>query len=303
MSWDGPAVLYAAARWVDYLAAFVFIGVVVFRFAVWPRAARGGAGAPPPSSLGRLGLGASLVLLVTLSARLYWQARSLADPDEALTGDFLRLVLGTGWGQGWMAQVAAAGLGLLSAALISGPGRRRLAWGLASLAALAMAGTAPWTGHAVAVEQAGRFGWLLDAVHFGAGATWLGTLAVLVVAGLGRGRSNGVAIAALVAAFSPVALAGGLVTMGAGLVMGYRYLGGVGPLFDPGYGRALTIKLLVLALLAGMGAYHWRVGLPRLRRSGDAGSLRKTALWEVGVALLLLAVTAVLVALPLPGEG
>jgi putative copper export protein len=303
MTWDGPSVFYAAARWLDYLAAFLFIGVVVFRLAVWPRAARR-AGPPSPTAprLGRLLTGVALVLLAALAARLYLQARSLADPDEPITREFLGLVLGTTWGKGWTAQAVVALLGLIAAGLTGIRRAGPLGWGLAALVALGVAGSASWTGHAVAIEQAGRYGWLLDAAHFGAGATWLGTLVVVVLVGLAPTRSEDVGAGAMVAAFSPIALASGLATMAAGVIMGYRYLGGVSLLFTPGYGRTLLIKLLVLALVAGLGAYHWRVALPRLQAAGDAGPLRKTAVLETAAAAALLAVTAILVSLPLPGE-
>ena len=303
MTEGGSAVLYAAARWLDYLAAFLFIGGVAFRVVVWPRAlaaGREGRGSEPP--IGPLLLGAAVVLVAALGARLYLQARSLADPEEPITRDFLGLVLGTAWGRGWWSQLAAAASGLVGAGLALVPRTRSAGRALTGLAAIGLAVTAPWTGHAVAIPEAGRYGWLLDAAHFGGGATWLGTLVVLVLVALHPRRRGPPSAAALVAAFSPLALAAGLLTMGAGLVMGYRYLGGLAPLLEPGYGRALLVKLSVLAVVAGLGAYHWRVGLPRLRAAGDAGPLRKSAMLEALAAALLLAATAVLVALPLPGE-
>jgi putative copper export protein len=64
----------------------------------------------------------------------------------------------------------------------------------------------------------------------------------------------------------------------------------------------LLLKVALLAGVAGIGRYNWRVVLPRLRKDGDPSRVRRTARVELALGALLLAVTAALVALPAPGE-
>lgn len=325
MTWDGGSVLYAAARWLYYLAAFLVIGALVFRAVVWPRAARGTGSAQWDglTALPRLAAAAALVLLLALGGRLYWQTRSLLEPGEPITAEFVHLVLASEWGAGWVKQSAAGAVALVGWVVISAldtrplgtrrpagsaePARARLdpvgTTGLviAGLGTLGLVLAAPLTGHAIALPRAGRAGYWLDALHFLMGGAWLGGLAAIGWIALRPRRPAGPA-QAIVGAFSPVALTAGLGAITAGLIIGYRYLGGLAPLVTTGYGLALVIKVLLVAGVAGLGAYNWRRVLPRLRTSGELRPVRRTAWAELGIGVVLLAVTAVLVALSAPGE-
>jgi len=68
------------------------------------------------------------------------------------------------------------------------------------------------------------------------------------------------------------------------------------------YGRTLLIKLAVVLLLVIVGAFNWRRVRPTLATGGTAASarLRHSATLELALGVLVLAVTAVLVALPTP---
>ena len=145
---------------------------------------------------------------------------------------------------------------------------------LALVGSLAVVGAAPLTGHAVGLAGAPWYAPLLDLVHFGAGAIWLGTLG-MVAAVLRRDRGGHLA---LIEAFSPIALKAGLVTMAAGVVIAWKYLGGLAPLFSTVYGQALLIKLGAIGLTAGIGGYNWRIVLPRLRRGEPAPILQSSRL-------------------------
>lgn len=302
MTGDGTTIGYAAARWLGYLAAFLMVGAVVTRHLVLPRVA--GAASErtrdpgTTSAIAALALAAGLILLAAHVARLYWQSRSLLDPADPLTAEFLGTVLGTAWGRGWLAQTASALAATLGWGLVRS--RRRTGTWVAAAGAIGIAVSAPFTGHAIALPQAGRFGFVLDAVHFAAAASWLGSLGILIRVGL-RGSPAGTA-RDLFAAFSPIALTAGVVAMAAGALMGFRYLGGLPALVTTSYGQMVLAKLAVLGGVAGFGAYNWRVVLPRLRADGDPSRLRRSARVEAVLGLALLAVTAVLVALPAPGE-
>jgi copper transport protein len=300
MTWDGSTVLYAAARWLGYLAAFVVVGGVVFRGAVLPRAAPGDPDAREAMGRRALGLafGGALLLAAAHALRLWCQARSLLDVEEPVTAEFVGAILGTAWGHGWIAQAAAA----LVAALGAGLGRRRAAGvRLLLLGALGIVLAAPLTGHAVALPQAGQIGYALDLFHFGLGAAWLGTLAAMLHAGLSGPLAGTIPPKRLVAAFSPVALASGLGTIVIGGVIAWRYVGALEPFATSTYGRTVVLKVIALGGVAALGAYNWRVVQPRLHRDQPAPVHRSSG-FEVLIGVILVALTAVLVSLPLPGE-
>jgi len=309
---DSFAVAYPLARLAAYFGTFLVLGGAVFRLAVirsW--LASHPDDAPVAAVLAvravRLGLLGGVLLLVASAVRLWFQLASFTEPGEAVTWELVRLLVGeTPWGRGWMAQVGAAVLALGGYLLaVAAP---RAGWVAAALGATAVALTAPLTGHAVSAA-AGRTGVAIDALHVLGASAWLGTLAVTVVAGLAAlGRlgpdQRGPLVARLIAAFSPVALVGASVAVVAGGILGWRYLGGsLGALLGTAYGQALCVKLGVLAAVAGFGAWNWRVHLPRLGSAEAADRLGRSARTEVVLGIILLAVTAVLVALPMPAES
>lgn len=294
MIWDTPSLLYASARLIGYLGAFLLVGAAVTRWAVAPKV----TSLSPEASIRTARLG-GLLLAAALLARLYWQSRSLLEPEEALTLEFVQAVLGSTWGRGWLAQATAAIIGLVGwRALARQPASRPAAW-VARLGVLAVVLTAPLTGHAVGLAEAPWYAPVLDLLHFGAGASWLGTLGILAGTAF---REPTAARLAAVEQFSPLALGAGLTTMGAGLVLGWSYLGSISALWSTPYGRILLLKLGAVGLTAAIGAYNWRVTLPRLRQGLDQ-PLTGTARLELLSGLLILALTAALVASAAPAEG
>jgi putative copper export protein len=97
-----------------------------------------------------------------------------------------------------------------------------------------------------------------------------------------------------------MALTAGLGTIGLGLLLGWTYVGGIGPLFSTTYGRTLLVKVALLSGVAATGAWNWRRVRPALGAAPGSSRLRRSAIVELAFGTLLLAVTAVLVALPAP---
>ena len=295
MTWDLPTLGYAAARWVYYCALFLVVGAAVARWAVLT-ALPGQSGSV--RRVVRLARTASVVLALATVARLYFQTRSLIDPDERLTFDIVRAVLLTTWGKGWLAQAAATLIALVGWRSLrrgdSAGGRR-----IAIAGAIGLVLASPLTGHAVGLPAAGRIGYPLMVAHVAAGTAWLGTLGVLTLTVLAR--PEGLDLGQVIGRFSAVGLRAGGAAMAVGLIVAWRYLGGLDPLLTTAYGRTLLIKLALLSGVAGTGLYNWRVVVPRLQR-GESAPIRASATIEVIVGLGLLAVTAVLVSLAAPGE-
>jgi copper transport protein len=161
------------------------------------------------------------------------------------------------------------------------------------------------SGHAAAAERWTALAIVSDWLHVLGAGVWLGTLAAVMMAGLpaaafaGEGRATA-GFARMVGAFSPVALTGAGVAGATGVVNSLFHLTAVSDLWRTEYGVALLVKLALLGVVAGIGFYNWRFVLPTLHASESPSRLRRTAGIELGTGLLVVLVTAVLVALPPP---
>lgn len=165
------------------------------------------------------------------------------------------------------------------------------------------------TGLALALRNiaTGKWASLVNPVHELSASVWLGTLLVLVVAGLPAilrsqlsSERRGALVAELVARFSPLALGAGALLGITGVITAWRHLKFVAALWTTSYGYALDLKLVVVAIVFGLGAWNWRGMSPRLGSEGAAHQLRRSARAELAFAAIVLAITAVLVSLPSP---
>jgi putative copper export protein len=153
---------------------------------------------------------------------------------------------------------------------------------------------------------------VLTAVHVLAATFWVGGLVVLAAAGILGRRSGPDAAAAETAGrdwaqtwerFSIVALyaVGGLIVSGTWLA--WSHVGTPAQFLTTAYGRALGIKLLLVAALLVAGTYNMRVLLPRIRAAqhdGDARSVIRLAVehFPVVVAAESLVSVAILAVVP-----
>ncbi len=299
-----PIDLYALGRGVAYAATLILIGTCAFAVLV-PRWRRTGdddksLAARSLAAAWRVAAIAAMLLLLAHLLRAWGQVRSFLDPAESFTWEAARPVLfATTWGRGWLAQVAAATLSIPLALLA--PRRPALGLALLGTAALAVAGTSPLTGHAVEHPWGAGLGVGLHALHLLGGGLWLGTLFTMFRAGLVIARdADATDVAEMVAAFSPLALVGAALAIGAGSLLAFAYIGDFAALWGTNYGRALLIKLCLLAAAMALGAWNWRRVRPRLGSPAATADLRRSAGLELLIGLALIAVTAVLVALPAP---
>jgi putative copper export protein/methionine-rich copper-binding protein CopC len=291
------------ARWIGFLALFCVIGTVAFRYAVVERVRHSwGTDDPFPhivsTGAATLGMFAAVALLLTTVIKLY-------DETAAMHEVPLRtILLATGWGWAWMAQTAACLLAIVAfriAHAASGKG-----WPLAMLCAFVLVVTPALTGHAIASDEA-LFSVPLDILHVIAGSVWLGTLAVILIVGLAAaGKTPGEIgaasrVATLVNAFSPIALICGGAIVVTGVTASLLNLEPFSRLWTSTYGVMLVRKLVFVALLLTLGAWNWRKVKPSLGGETGLAQFRRSAKLELMAAAMVLAVTAALVALALPG--
>lgn len=248
------------------------------------------------------------VLLLTVWAlamlfawRLVQQAAAFADTPSSWATEAPRVITQTTWGTGWLLQGAA----LLLVALAAPGALRGNTSGIWTLGtgALALAATPALAGHAIGAPRLAPLAVALDAMHVTAAGAWLGTLFIIVVAALPVARRATPGLATeLLARFSSLALASGGVVALTGLFASWLHLESLSALWSSNYGLALVRKLVVLGAVAALGGYNWRVVTPRVRATGDLAALRRSAVAELTLAAILVALTAVLVATPLPAE-
>jgi putative copper export protein/methionine-rich copper-binding protein CopC len=297
-------------RWGWFLALLGMIGAPVFYGAVLDRMRRKGlherVTARAAYGAWHVAAGAAALSLLTLVLRLWLQSAEMYGAGSALEGSRLAALLQTtGWGSAWTLQAIATFGFFLGLMVARAPHGRGAGWTGVGAAALLLSAVPALSGHAAAVEGPTALAIAVDTLHvLGAGA-WLGTLAVLMGAGIPAALSSvdggGPAVMAdMIGHFSPVALAAGGVAGATGVANALFHLTAVSDLWGTGYGRTLALKLLLLAVVAAAGAYNWKRVRPSLGAEGGADRLRRSVTIELAAGALVILATAVLVALPTP---
>lgn len=213
--------------------------------------------------------------------------------------------------------LARLALGIVLAALVlssplrSGRISRPLWVGGAALAAGMLLLTS-MSSHSAALRSWTALAVALDWVHLVAAALWVGGLIFLGVALLpSLGPLGGPArtrlLAALVPRFSRIAGPSVAIVVLTGLYQTVRLLGGWSALTELTWGRALLVKVGLVLLLIGLGAFNLLVVGPRMGRYARAmdrltreraaalrGSFRRAVLAEVSIAALVVLAVGVL---------
>ena len=148
---------------------------------------------------------------------------------------------------------------------------------------------------------------LANPIHVLSAGLWIGTLFVMLAAGItvvlrndvGRDQ-RGAIVSDMVYSFSPLALTAATVLVVFGVIIAWEHLHVLSNLWSTPYGIALIVKLCFVAAVFALGAWNWRRQKPTLGTEPAAVALRRSATSEVVVAALVLAATAVLLSIPAP---
>ncbi|MDE2907048.1 MAG: CopD family protein [Acidobacteriota bacterium] len=295
-------VLLAGAKWITCAGLIGLTGAVAV-----------GCLSPSPSRfvqpgdgiverrLGALAAGSAVVLLAGTAARLYAQTWSVFGLDEPVTLELVRVVgIDSRWGGRWQPQAGFAVLAAVAAVVWQWSPRG--GWWTAAVAVGGAWITLPLTGHAMSFES--RLPWVAQVAHgIGAGA-WIGALAALVaiVSGLARRPVGQGPTVVLAGRFSPLAVAAvGLIAV-SGAITAVFYVTAFADLWTTGYGRVLLLKVVLFLATGAIGAYNWRILLPRLGTGTGVRALLRSARLELTLAAAVLLATAVLVHLAIPSE-
>lgn len=306
------SLLTTLQQWLLFTGAALVTGCVAWRIQVMPGALRSlppeGAAAvrslePRVASLGLASVG---LVFLAWGLRLVVQVMGFRDPFVPLWDDVSFLLFEVFWGTVWMAQgglVLVLGGALWMVGRSSRVDRRGsgttaspgVGWSLAALMVAALAGTLAMSGHAMGVESWRVMVVLADATHALTAGVWIGTLAVILIVsrgGPGRGPAE---FAAQIRSFSPMALGSGIVLVSMGTLLSWTHLRAVSDLWSMGYGRLLSAKVLVALVIFGLGFLNWKRGLPECHTPDGAADVRRRGSREVGLAVVVLLLTAFLV--------
>jgi copper transport protein len=285
----------------------------------------------------RVLLGAVLAGLLSTAAAIVLEGATAAGISfwAALDADILEPVSDTRVVQAWGARIVVwlilgaalllalrpqraavlrqAALGAEGLALGPPPSRTQRAVVISTLVALAL--TAPMAGHAATHTPSGLLT-VTDTLHVLCMSAWLGGLVTLlaVVPGAVRSlaaRARTPLLAGVVGRFSRLAMIAVALLLVTGAVQSVALVGSVPALVDTAYGRLVLAKIALFAVLISLGAYNQRWLVPRLRLLAAGGDepgraatlLRRSVAVEVGFAMVVLAVTAVLVATEPAADG
>jgi putative copper export protein len=332
MDVESPA--YVIVRWLSFMGLVLLIGVIAFRMLVLPR-----VGASPAVALAQvgthevlaatmiprlatLGLVAGLTVVIAAIGRLLAEQAVMA---ASMTMGVTDIVRQTAWGSAWLLQIGTAIVACAGFALA----RRRLTigWIVATVATLVLAVTPALSGHAAGVPHFRTLAITTDAIHVIAAGAWLGSLCALVFVGLPtairtqpRNTSTGL-VADMTNAFSPVALTFAAIVVLTGLISAWLRLGSVSALWRTSYGVVLLVKLALVGCVFAAGAFNWlrmRAALTRhalahatvhaasdgseslSMSSGTHVRFQRSGTFELVFGALVIAATAVLVAMPTP---
>ncbi len=297
-----------------FVATVLIVGVCGVGLAVLPRLAHDThARAGIARDAAQAGLIACLAMIPASLMRLADQLLALRSSGDPLLAGASPLLRSTMWGAGFLWQCVALGVALLGLWVSRRAPREIWPWVLATLGAAGLCATPALQGHAIGNETYTSIALTADIAHVAGAGLWIGGISVIAWLGVVIPTADGIVpvdrasladarLRLLVPLVPPVALSGAALVTVSGVVSSVLQLRAVGDLWGTEWGRYVLLKGGLLLVIMALGALNWRRLGPRLQQTNGVPALRRSLLTEVGLAAVLLLVTAVLVVTPLPGE-
>ena len=305
------APFYVLTRFLSALSITLLLGVTLFTVLLLPRASL--SEHTPVEFRDRLHQRARVWAVASLWSVLVIAIARLAGQGAALGGSIgsvdvrtlSGIVTGTAWGRAWLAVVALTVAGLV---MLRGVREARASgyWTGLTVVCAGFALALPFLGHPAAATAA-TTAIALDAIHVVAAGGWAGTILIIAMVALPavltleRGARPGT-LRALLQAFTPIALTCATLLLLTGAGAAWIQLGSVAAFWGTPYGLALVRKLLFVAAVAALGAWHWRVVQPGLASDASVTTLRRSMAVDVVMVIGVLALTAVLTGTPPPSD-
>ncbi len=266
VSQSATAPKLVASRWIVFLAAFAAVGLFALRMTVARPLTARAAGAGLRSLSIAFAVASGLTLL---AVPVYLDVSSAVDSLRSVfdVGALVPLFRVTAFGRAWVDFEICFALFVAAAAValwVERPerSRRPLSELLALAGAAAAAGAALFVpglaGHAAQTAPRG-VSLLLDWVHLGAAAVWLGGLLGLVVLAIALPadhRGAGLVTAAM--RFSPIAIGSVLFLLASGIGASIVHLPLLAALWQTSYGVTIIVKAGLAAGAVAVAALHRR---------------------------------------------
>ncbi|SPA32737.1 Copper resistance protein D [Cupriavidus taiwanensis] len=301
-----PEWLAAGLRLALYLDLALVFGLPLFCLYALHRDERAGRFARRCRALALGGAGTGIALSLLALAEMARAMTGVSDYAALQAHALAMIVTGTDFGVAWCARVAALLLFVLAGMRLH---RLRAPWAaLAASGGVALA-TLAWSGHGAMHDGAVRYLHLAsDVTHLLAAGAWVGALAAFLLLAWPGSMPHGEALALLSRSANGFARIGTRIVallVITGVLNYWLIVGPVLPEFAPmSYGGLLAAKLALFATMLGLAAANRFALAPRLEaaaRTGEPGpalqavqALRRSLLFEAGIAALVLALVAVL---------
>lgn len=215
------------------------------------------------------------------------------------------LIRTSNFGQLWLARVAGLGIVLLGTILLTRaekipqPFDRRLLtfFALLPIAAFAL------NSHAAAIGEGRLAAIVADFAHIVGGGVWIGGLiaigALLISLRKVGSDDRRSALADALPRFSTLFIASVIIIVVSGIYASWLQVGNLTALTETDYGKLLVLKVLLVLVMAALGAYNLLRVEPRLRQqSSRVQHLRRTVRTEVAIGVIVLLITGLLISLP-----
>ena len=246
-------------------------------------------GGPALAAVRRMVFGSAVMLALVQAVYVTADSTVLA----ATAGLHLSELAGAGFFLAGLASVCAAVTIAISSARVSGQLGRG---GILLIAAGVAWGALVFTSHAAGRLEHRTGLMLLTALHQGATATWIGGLPYLLLAL--RRCGEDLEAARLCRRFSRLAIwaVGSLVL--SGVVLSKVYVGSVAALYGTSYGAMVAAKVLLLAMVLGLGGVNFLILRRPVASSRLIFNLRRFAEAEAGIGFTIILLAASLTSQP-----